>query len=79
MEHIYLHSYTLSLQDYVQRFKTTLSQQTIVFLAYQISQGLRYLKDYRVVHLDIKLSNIMVSKKLAVKIIDFGESFHPSL
>lgn len=44
-----------------------------------ISQGLRYLKDYGVVHLDIKLNNILIGKKLAIKIIDFGESFHCDL
>ena len=43
-----------------------------------ISQGLRFLKDYKIVHLDLKPTNIMVGKKLDLKFIDFAESYHPS-
>jgi len=46
--------------------------QTKIYLVYMITQGLRYLKDYRIAHLDLKPSNIMMHSKLTVKLIDFG-------
>ena len=42
-------------------------------------QGLRCLKDYEIAHLDLKPSNVMIGKKMAVKILDFGESYYPGL
>ena len=63
----------------MKKFSLTTSQPTIVYFAYLIIQGLRSLKDYKIAHLDIKPSNVMIGKKLAVKLIDFGESYHPEL
>ena len=40
-----------------------------------IAQGLKVLKDCEIVHLDLKPSNCIVTKRLVVKLIDFGESF----
>jgi serine/threonine protein kinase len=51
----------------------------MVYFAFMILQGLRYLKDYQIAHLDLKLANIMIGSRLVVKIIDFGESYHPSM
>lgn len=44
-----------------------------------ITQSLRYLKDYKIVHLDLKPTNIMTNKRVTIRLIDFGESFHPDL
>ena len=71
-EHIYLNGNTLNLEEYVKKFKTSTSQQTIIFIAYMIIQGLRCLKDYQIAHLDLKPSNVMIGKRMAVKIIDYG-------
>lgn len=45
----------------------------------QILQGLEYLHNHRILHLDIKPDNIMVTNLSVIKIIDFGsaQSFNP--
>lgn len=45
----------------------------------QILQGLEYLHNHRILHLDIKPDNIMVTNLSVIKIIDFGsaQSYNP--
>ncbi|XP_044489134.1 mitogen-activated protein kinase kinase 9-like [Mangifera indica] len=50
------------------------SESSIAQIAYQILNGLQYLHARNIVHLDIKPSNLLVDKKLKVKIADFGVS-----
>lgn len=78
-EHIYIQSNTLNLEDYIKKFKPSCSQFSMVFFAFSIIQGLRCLKDYKIAHLDLKPSNVMIGKKMTVKLIDFGESYYPEL
>ncbi len=73
----YLNSPTLA--EYITKNKETMSYQTKIYLGYMIAQGLRYLQEYKIAHLDLKPSNIMVVKQLMVKLIDFGESYHPDI
>jgi serine/threonine protein kinase len=40
-----------------------------------IAQAIRFLTFYDVVHLDIKPDNILIYKKLMIKLVDFGESY----
>lgn len=44
-------------------------------LIFQILNGLEYIHSQNIVHNDLKLSNILVSKDMIVKIADFGLSF----
>jgi RIO-like serine/threonine protein kinase len=37
-----------------------------------ISNGLRFIDDYKVVHIDLNMNNIMVCKDYNTKIIDFA-------
>ena len=68
-----------TLSDYVAKNKDSLSYQTKIYLGYIIAQGLRYLQEYQIAHLDLKPSNIMLYKKMMIKLIDFGESYHPDV
>ena len=68
-----------TLAEYISKNKETMSYQTKIYLGYIIAQSLRYLQEYHIAHLDLKPANIMVCKQLMVKLIDFGESYHPEL
>jgi len=46
---------------------------------FSIIQSLRYIRDFKIVHLDVKPSNIMIYCNLLIKLIDFGESYHPEV
>ncbi|XP_075465724.1 striated muscle preferentially expressed protein kinase isoform X4 [Ascaphus truei] len=61
----------------VERFRY--SEDDVVSYLLQILQGLEYLHEQRILHLDIKPENIMVSYMNTVKIIDFGsaQTFSP--
>ncbi|CAA7026623.1 unnamed protein product [Microthlaspi erraticum] len=50
------------------------SELMISSLAYRVLQGLRYLQEMRIVHGDIKPSNLLINEKGEVKIADFGAS-----
>lgn len=60
-----------------------MSMKVKIFLLYQVSVGLRYLRDFGVVHLDMKPENLLVkmassvisSAFALVKIIDYGEAY----
>ncbi|XP_063789922.1 striated muscle preferentially expressed protein kinase [Pseudophryne corroboree] len=61
----------------VERFRY--SEDDVVTYILQILQGLEYLHEQKILHLDIKPENIMVSYMNTVKIIDFGsaQTFNP--
>lgn len=40
-----------------------------------IANGLRFLKNYHIVHMDLTPKNILVWPQLITKIIDFGEAY----
>ncbi|XP_073503449.1 striated muscle preferentially expressed protein kinase isoform X2 [Phyllobates terribilis] len=56
----------------VERFRY--SEDDVVNYILQILQGLDYLHEQKILHLDIKPENIMVSYMNTVKIIDFGSA-----
>lgn len=54
----------------------TLSLWSKIYVLLNILQGLRHLVSQRIVHLDLKPSNIIVSRNYITKIIDFGDAYH---
>ncbi|XP_019128792.2 striated muscle preferentially expressed protein kinase isoform X2 [Larimichthys crocea] len=65
------------LYTLIDRFRY--SEDDVVGYLVQILQGVEYLHNRRVLHLDLKSDNIMVTNLNAVKIVDFGsaQSFNP--
>jgi serine/threonine protein kinase len=68
-----------NLIEYVLSHKLSLSLTSKIYILFMLIQGVRYLKLYRIVHLDLKPNNVMISRTMMVKIIDFGESYHPDI
>ncbi|NWS54119.1 SPEG kinase, partial [Chunga burmeisteri] len=60
------------LMPLVPRFRY--SEDDVVSYVLQLLQGLEYLHSRRIVHLDIKPDNIVISGMNALKIIDFGSA-----
>ncbi|XP_054634798.1 striated muscle preferentially expressed protein kinase-like isoform X3 [Dunckerocampus dactyliophorus] len=65
------------LHSLIDRFRY--SEDDVVGYLVQILQGVEYLHNRRVLHLDLKPDNIMVTNMNAIKIVDFGsaQSFNP--
>ncbi|XP_061774418.1 striated muscle preferentially expressed protein kinase isoform X1 [Nerophis ophidion] len=65
------------LQSLIDRFRY--SEDDVVSYVVQILQGLDYLHTRRILHLDIKPENIIVTHMNVIKIIDFGsaQNFNP--
>ncbi|XP_030435851.1 striated muscle preferentially expressed protein kinase isoform X1 [Gopherus evgoodei] len=65
------------LYHFVDRFRY--SEDDVAGYVLQLLQGLEYLHGRRIVHLDIKPDNVLVTPSNAVKIIDFGsaQSYNP--
>lgn len=68
-----------NLSEFTKNRKKCISLLTKLYLLYSVSMALRHLESYKIVHLDIKPNNVMLAPGLQVKIIDFGEAFHPNV
>uniref|UniRef100_A0A673VRJ5 non-specific serine/threonine protein kinase n=1 Tax=Salmo trutta TaxID=8032 RepID=A0A673VRJ5_SALTR len=65
------------LHSLIDRFRY--SEDDVVCYLVQILQGLEYLHNRRILHLDIKPDNVMVTNLNVIKIVDFGsaQNFNP--
>lgn len=68
-----------NLEEFMSLRKDTMVLHTKIYLVYLVACALKFLQEYRVVHLDLKPANILLQKKMMIKVIDFGESYHPDL
>lgn len=68
-----------SLDTYRKLNNCTLSQLTKLYLLSQIVEGLRFLRDHKIIHFDVKPQNMLICRGLILKITDFGESYHPDI
>ena len=55
--------------------KRYFSESLLAFITFQILQGLFYLTKAKIIHMDIKPQNLLIDKKLNIKITDFSASF----
>ena len=65
--------------DHFRSKNDSLSLNTKLWFLIQIANGLRYLKEEGVYHLDLKGSNALVQKNFNIRLIDFGESYLKSI
>ena len=65
-----------SLDEYLESNKKTISLKTLITFLTQIANGLYFLREKKIVHLDLKPSNVIIAKNLKAKIADFGEAFY---
>ncbi len=70
-----------SIDNYLISQKNIVSLDTKVYFLYQIAGGIRFLRDYRIIHNDLKPSNLLLkilsdkqkmNSTFVIKIIDFG-------
>jgi serine/threonine protein kinase len=64
--------FNVTLFDHLSLRKESLSIESKLNLLAHISNGLRFLAYYKVVHMDLNLNNILVSDGYLPKLIDFG-------
>jgi serine/threonine protein kinase len=65
----YMHK---SLDLYIKNNKISTSLLTKLYLLCQVIQGLRFLRDNKIVHMDMKPQNVLVGKGLLLRLTDFG-------
>lgn len=61
-----------TLETYLENSQFSCSLSTKLKIFSQITNGLRFLKRGKIVHMDLSSSNIIIGKKIMPKIVDFG-------
>jgi serine/threonine protein kinase len=68
-----------TLKEFLLFGQHSISLQTKLLLMVSLLQGVCSLARCDVVHLDLKPNNIMLGPDLLIKLLDFGESYHPAV
>lgn len=67
---------SMSLETCINDPNEVIDRERRNYILYQISAGLAYCHDQRILHLDLKPSNIMISSDDTCKLVDFGCSLN---
>ena len=67
------------LSNYIEIFKETLSLNSKIYLIVNLTNSLRFLNDYQIVHMDLNLNNFLIYRDYLTKLIDFGEAYSSNL
>lgn len=76
---LFMDYYAHSLGQFVSNQHGITSLNTILDFILQICHAIKFLIQNKIVHLDLKPSNILLSDDLKIKLIDFGNSYCESL
>ncbi|XP_057841092.1 serine/threonine-protein kinase STY8 isoform X1 [Cryptomeria japonica] len=61
-----------SLYDYLRRQEGPLQLPTLIKYAIDVSKGMEYLHENKIIHRDLKAANLLMDKNYVVKVADFG-------
>ena len=64
--------FPFDLESFLKTYRPCLNHSDIYDFCYQISEGVSFLYSQKVVHLDLKLNNLLVSPCLTISICDFS-------
>ena len=64
--------FPFDLESFLETYRPCLNHSDIYDFCYQISEGVSFLYSQKVVHLDLKLNNLLVSPCLTLAICDFS-------
>ena len=64
--------FPFDLKSFLETYRPCLNDSDIYDFCHQISEGVSFLYSQKVVHLDLKLNNLLVSPCLTISICDFG-------
>lgn len=68
-----------TLKEFMVLGKQSCSLVSKLTVMLAVVQALRSVNRFDVVHLDLKPNNILLNPDLQVKLLDFGESYHPEV
>lgn len=60
------------LQRYLKNNSVTITEEEVAYIMYQIVEGLLYLHSHNILHRDMTLANLLLTKEMRIKIADFG-------
>ena len=64
--------FPFDLESFLETYRPCLNHSDIYDFCHQISEGVSFLYSHKVVHLDLKLNNLLVSPCLTISICDFS-------
>ncbi|KAK9508910.1 hypothetical protein O3M35_006351 [Rhynocoris fuscipes] len=60
------------LQRFIKNHKVKISEEEVAYIMLQVVEGLLYLHSHNIIHRDLSLANLLLTKEMRIKIADFG-------